>query len=44
MKITTFYRIYYEHRFKKAKLFLKLYLTLIIPFKYLYNYFYFPKK
>lgn len=44
MKITTFYRIYYEHRFKKAKLFLKLYLMLILPFKYLYNYFYFPKK
>ena len=34
MKISTFYDIYYKHRFIKSNLFLKIYLSLIFPWKY----------
>ena len=35
MKISTFYNIYYKHRFIKAKFYLKIYLLSIFPIKYL---------
>ena len=44
MKFNTFYKIFYEHRVKKAKRLLKIYLIFILPFKYLYNLFYITKK
>ena len=34
MKISTFYDIYYKHRFIKSNVFLKIYLSLIFPWKY----------
>jgi len=34
MKISTFYNIYYKHRFFKSNVFLKIYLSLIFPWKY----------
>ena len=37
MKISTFYQIYYKHRFTKANFFLKIYLSLIILIKFLFN-------
>ena len=43
MKLRTFYKIYYEHRFKKANHILKLYILIIIPIKYLINLIYLPK-
>ena len=43
MKFTTFYKIYYRHRFKKASFVLKIYLILTIFFKYILNLFYLPK-
>ncbi len=44
MKLITFYKIYYQHRIKKANLFLKIFIYFILPFKYFYNLFFFPKK
>ena len=44
MNIRTFYTIFYRHRFEKASLIRKMYLALILPFKYLYNYFHLDKK
>lgn len=44
MNIRTFYVIFYRHRFKKASLIRKIYILLILPFKFLYNYFYIEKK
>ena len=44
MKFKTFYKIFYEHRVKKANRLLKIYLFFIVPFKYLYNLFFVPKK
>ena len=44
MKFNTFYKIFYEHRLKKAKVLLKLYLILILPFKYIINLPFVPKK
>ena len=44
MKLSTFYKIYYLHRIEKAKVLLKLYLFLIIPFRYLANFPFFQKK
>ncbi|WP_099340705.1 hypothetical protein [Candidatus Fonsibacter ubiquis] len=42
MKLRTFYKIYYEHRFKKANFILKFYIIIVILFKYVItNY---PKK
>lgn len=43
MKLTTFYKIYYQHRIKKAQFFLKIYIYFILPFIYFYNLFFFPK-
>ena len=34
MKISTFYKIYYKHRFLKSNVFLKIYLFLNFPWKY----------
>ena len=44
MKFKTFYSLFYSHRFKKASFVRKLYLSIILPFKYIYNYFFLPKK
>lgn len=44
MKIKTFFDIYYRHRVLKAKLILKLYLYLVLPFRYLLNLPYLPSK
>jgi len=44
MKLKTFYRIYYRHRVKKASIILKIYLLIIIPFKYFINFLHLPKK
>ncbi len=44
MKLSTFYKIYYQHRIDKANFFLRFYIFLIIPLKYFYNLFFFPKK
>ena len=44
MKFKTFYSLFYNHRFKKASFVRKLYLSVILPFKYLYNYFFLAKK
>ena len=43
MKLTTFYKIYYRHRIKKASYVLKIYLIITVFFKYLFNLFYLPK-
>ena len=43
MKLTTFYRIYYRHRIKKASHVLKIYLIITVFFKYIFNLFYLPK-
>ena len=43
MNIKTFYKIYYEHRFKKASFTLKIYLFFSIFIKYLINLFYIQK-
>ena len=44
MKIKTFYRLFYRHRIDKALFLRKIYLIIILPIKYLYNYFYLEKK
>ena len=44
MNINTFYNLFYRHRFEKASLIRKIYLLLILPFKFLYNYFYMEEK
>ena len=44
MKLKTYFNIYYKHRVDKANLYLKLYLYLIVPIKYLLNVPYFKKK
>ena len=44
MKFKTFYLLFYQHRFKKASILRKFYLSLILPFKYIFNFFYFEKK
>ena len=43
MKLTTFYKIYYRHRIKKASLVLKIYLIITVFLKYIINLFYLPK-
>ena len=43
MKLTTFYKIYYRHRIKKASFVLKIYLIITVFFKYLFNLIYLPK-
>tara|TARA_B110001450_G_scaffold209952_1_gene201042 strand:+ start:1739 stop:2587 length:849 start_codon:yes stop_codon:yes gene_type:complete len=44
MKIKTFYSLFYRHRIQKASFIRKLYLFLIFPIKYFFNFFYFEKK
>ena len=44
MKISTYYNIYYKHRFFKSNVFLKIYLFLIFPWKYLVYKFFSEKK
>ncbi len=44
MKLITFYKLYYDHRLKKSKFWLKIYLILTIPIKYLVNLPFVPKK
>ena len=43
MKLRTFYKIFYEHRFKKANYILKFYIIFVTPIKYLINLIYLPK-
>ena len=43
MKLNTFYKIYYRHRFQKASFILKIYLSFSIVVKYLINLFYMQK-
>ncbi len=43
MKLRTFYKIFYEHRFKKANSILKFYIIFVTPIKYLINLIYLPK-
>ena len=43
MKFKTFISIYYLHRIKKANIFRKIYIFLLLPFVYLINKFYYPK-
>ena len=44
MNIRTFYTIFYRHRFEKASLIRKIYLALILPLKFLYNYLHLDKQ
>ena len=44
MNIKTFYTIYYRHRIQKANILLKIYILLILPFRYLLNIPFLPKK
>ena len=44
MKLKTFYKIYYKHRILKANFFLKIYLIIIVPIRYLLNIPFLPKK
>ena len=44
MNFKTFYSLFYRHRFKKASFIRKFYLSIILPFKYSYNYFFLEKK
>jgi len=44
MKLKTFYNIYYKHRILKANYFLKIYLIIIVPIRYLLNIPFLPKK
>ena len=43
MKLRTFYKIFYAHRFKKANSILKFYFIFVTPIKYLINLIYLPK-
>ena len=44
MNIKTFYTLFYKHRFDKTSFVRKIYLSIILPFKFLYNYFFLEKK
>ena len=44
MTLSTFYQLFYRHRFVKAKKIFKIYLSLIFPIKYLINLLFFPSK
>ena len=44
MKIETFYKIYYEHRFKKSSIILKIYILIFFPINYLLNKFFLETK
>ena len=43
MKYSTFYKLYYAHRIEKSKLILKIYILIILPFRYLINLIFFPR-
>ena len=43
MRIKTFYNIFYRHRVQKANIFPKVYIFIILPFRYLINIPYLPK-
>ena len=43
MRIKTFYNIFYRHKVNKANIFLKVYILIILPFRYLMNIPYLPK-
>ncbi len=44
MNLRTFYRLFYKHRITKASFFLRLYIFIVVPIKYIINIFYFEKK
>ena len=44
MNLLSFYKIYYRHRIVKANIFLKFYLFIILPIRYLLNLPFFPKR
>ncbi len=44
MNIKTYYTLFYNHRFKKASIIRKVYLMIILPFKFLYDYSFLEKK
>tara|TARA_B100001027_G_scaffold216791_1_gene194301 strand:- start:844 stop:1692 length:849 start_codon:yes stop_codon:yes gene_type:complete len=44
MNLKTFYKIFFKHRIDKASFFLKFYILVLVPFKYVYNFFFFEKK
>tara|TARA_Y100000591_G_scaffold330879_1_gene363134 strand:+ start:731 stop:1579 length:849 start_codon:yes stop_codon:yes gene_type:complete len=37
MNLTTFYKIYYEHRFQKSSIILRIYIIISLPFNFLIN-------
>lgn len=44
MNIKTYYTLFYNHRFKKASFIRKVYLMVILPFKFLYDYSFLERK
>ena len=44
MNINTFYKIFYRHRFEKASLIRKIYLSFVLPYRYVLNFLYLPTK
>ena len=44
MNIKSFYKIYYDHRIKKASLYRKIYIILIFPINYIINKLFYPSK
>ena len=44
MNIKSFYKIYYDHRIKKASLYRKIYIILIFPINYITNKLFYPSK
>ncbi len=44
MNIKTYYILFYKHRFDKASLIRKIYLLIILPFKFIYDYSFLEKK
>ena len=44
MNLSSFYKIYYRHRMLKANFFFKIYLFIILPFRYILNIPFLPRK
>ena len=44
MKIKTYYTLFYKHRFEKASILRKFYLSIIFPLKFLYDYSFLERK
>lgn len=44
MNIRTYYTLFYKHRFEKASIIRKIYLIIILPFKFLYDYSFLEKR